>query len=233
MDFNLKTGYGLSMKRFGISLAAAVLATILLCGAALAGAPTDRIKQGVEKVIAILQDPKYKGAKNIQGEQLDRLRGAFKDYFDFTELTARAVGRPWLKFTPTQQQGLAQGLQELLEKTYIGRFEGYNGEKFTFSGEVTQGNVGYVQSQVMTVDNKTISMVFRVIQKDGAWYVYDVVAEGVSVMEIYRSQFAQVLQSGTPDELIARVRQRVQEIAGGKTVTDEKTILTGSGGAAN
>ncbi|WP_051202530.1 MlaC/ttg2D family ABC transporter substrate-binding protein [Desulfovibrio aminophilus] len=213
------------MKRTILSFAAGIALFGLLTATAWAGVPTDTVKEGVDKVISILQDPKYKGAKAISGEQLDRLRAAIRQFFDFDELTARAVGRPWLKFTPQQQKDLSSSFQELLEKTYISKFEGYNGEKFDYQKEMAQGNLAFVQSQVQANDGKLLAVNFRLIQKDGHWLIYDVIGEGISIMEIYRSQFAQELQNGTPDSLIGKVRDRVADIAAGRAPADDKAVL--------
>lgn len=214
-----------AMKRSILTLALALLLTCALAAPALADAPLSTVKEGVDKVIAVLQDPQYKGAKSISGKQLEQLRAVIKQYFDFTELTARAVGRPWLKFSPQQQTDLSESFQELLEKTYLGKFEGYNGEKFDYQKEMAQGNLAFVQSQVTANDGKVLAVNFRLIQKDGRWLIYDVIGEGISIMEIYRSQFAQELQNGSPDSLIGKVRQRVADIAAGKAVADDKAVL--------
>lgn len=214
-----------AMKRILQAAPLCLLLLVFLAAPALAQAPMDTVRQGVEKVIAILQDPKYKGQKAITGERLERLRAAFKEYFDFTELTARAVGRPWLRFTPQQQQDLTDSFQELLEKTYIGKFEGYNGEKVEYEKEMAQGDLAFVQGQIQSKDGKVLSLNFRLIRKNDRWAIYDVIGEGISIMEIYRSQFAQELQNGTPDTLIAKVRQRVVDIASGNAPVDEKSVL--------
>ncbi len=39
----------------------------------------------------------------------------------------------------------------------------------------------------------------------GGWKVYDVVIEGVSLVQNYRSQFGQILTNETPDALIAKI----------------------------
>lgn len=135
------------------------------------------------------------------------------------------MGRPWLKFTPQQQKDLSASFQELLEKTYISKFEGYNGEKFDYQKEMAQGNLAFVQSQVQANDGKLLAVNFRLIQKDGHWLIYDVIGEGISIMEIYRSQFAQELQNGTPDSLIGKVRDRVADIAAGRAPADDKAVL--------
>ncbi len=214
-----------AMKRVILSLVLGLALTCAMAAPALADAPMATVKEGVDKVIAVLQDPQYKGAKAIAGKQLEALRTVFRQYFDFTELTARAVGRPWLKFSPQQQKDLVDSFQELLEKTYLGKFEGYNGEKFDYQKEMAQGSLAFVQSQVTANDGKILAVNFRLIQKDGRWFIYDVIGEGISIMEIYRSQFAQELQNGSPDSLIGKVKQRVADIAAGKAVADEKAVL--------
>ena len=42
--------------------------------------------------------------------------------------------------------------------------------------------------------------------------IYDVVAEGISLMGNYRSQFAQVLHSGTAEDLLKLIRERVKKL---------------------
>ena len=214
-----------AMKRVILSLTLSLALFCVQATPVLAGVPTDTVKEGVDKVITVLQDPQYKGSKVIAGKQLEQLRTVFNQYFDFSELTARAVGRAWQKFTPQQQKDLVGAFQEMLEKTYLGRFEGYDGEKFDYQKEMAQGDLAFVQSQVTAKDGKILAVNFRLIQKNGRWLIYDVIGEGISVMEIYRSQFAQELQNGSPDSLITKVRQRVADIAAGKAVADEKAML--------
>jgi len=43
---------------------------------------------------------------------------------------------------------------------------------------------------------------------DGAWRIYDVVIEGVSLVANYRSQFNDILSKDSPNVLIERVRSQ-------------------------
>ena len=43
---------------------------------------------------------------------------------------------------------------------------------------------------------------------DGAWRIYDVNIEGVSLVANYRSQFNDILSKDSPDVLIERVRSK-------------------------
>lgn len=58
-----------------------------------------------------------------------------------------------------------------------------------------------------------IPMDYRLINKDGRWYAYDIVADGGSLVKNYRSQFDKIIGSESYAELSTRLRNR--------TVTEE------------
>ncbi len=45
--------------------------------------------------------------------------------------------------------------------------------------------------------------------KDGEWRVYDVVIEGVSLINNYRSQFREILLKDSPEALLQTLRKKV------------------------
>jgi hypothetical protein len=51
---------------------------------------------------------------------------------------------------------------------------------------------------------------YRVILKDGAWKVYDVVIENVSLIQNYRSQLNSILSKNTPDQMIEILKEKVK-----------------------
>ena len=57
-------------------------------------------------------------------------------------------------------------------------------------------------------------MDYRMINKAGHWYAYDIIADGVSLVKNYRSQFDKIIRADSYDELVKRLRNR--------TVAEEK-----------
>ena len=53
---------------------------------------------------------------------------------------------------------------------------------------------------------------YRMMAKDNSWRVYDIIVENLSLVKNYRTQFQDILTSGTPDELIARVKAKADEV---------------------
>lgn len=51
---------------------------------------------------------------------------------------------------------------------------------------------------------KEIPITYRLVDHNG-WKVYDVIIEGVSLVQNYRTQFGQLLVNETPDAVIAKI----------------------------
>ena len=63
--------------------------------------------------------------------------------------------------------------------------------------------------------NDRIPMIYRLLNDSGNWMVYDVVIDGVSLVSNYRSQFARIINQSSYEELVKRLRNRVNEQRGG------------------
>jgi phospholipid transport system substrate-binding protein len=49
------------------------------------------------------------------------------------------------------------------------------------------------------------------ILENGEWKVYDVVIEGVSLVQNYRSQFREILTNKSPEDLLKILREKVRK----------------------
>lgn len=207
------------MKRL---ISALVLVAMLLAAAipALADAtPTDRLREGIDAILAVVADPKYENGQNRE-EMLSQVSTIVRQYFDFAELARRTVPNHWQDFTADQQSQFVEALTQLLEKTYLRKIEGYNNEQVEYVREMIQGNRAMVLTNVTSGD-KTFSVNYRLIN-EGQWMVYDVIGEGISLVKNYRTQFNDLLASGmTPDELIARINEKIAKLDQG--LDDEET----------
>jgi phospholipid transport system substrate-binding protein len=192
---------------------------VLACfsSAALAGEPQDRLKTGIDKVIAILSDASLKGAAK-RADRQHKLRTVADSFFDWRELSRRAAAEHWSKFNTKQQDDFVVAFSELLQKTYIRKLEKYNNEKVAYLGEQIADNQAFLKTQVAMKD-KTIPINYVMIKHD-QWMVYDVVVEGVSLVKNYRTQFAKILTKDTPEALIQRIKDKIAALDAGKNVDD-------------
>lgn len=203
------------MKKTAFLLA--VLLLFAFSASALAGEPQDRLKVGIDKVIAILSDASLKGPAKRQ-ERQKRLRTVADGFFDWNELSRRALGENWKKYNTKQQDEFVSCFSELLQKTYILKLEKYNNEKVNYLKEQIEGNQAFISTQVVMKD-KNIPINYIMIKRD-KWMVYDVVVEGVSLVKNYRSQFAKVLSKESPEALLQRIKDKIKALDEGKNVDD-------------
>ncbi len=99
-----------------------------------AGAPCDQVRQTVDKLLAILKDPRLKqeGMKNERREELKKL---IYQRFDFTEMARRALGPEWRCHTPEEQKEFVKLFTDLLERAYLKQIESYNDQKVRYLNE--------------------------------------------------------------------------------------------------
>jgi phospholipid transport system substrate-binding protein len=173
----------------------------------VAGAPGDQVRQSVDKLLAILKDPRLKqeGEKNERREELKKV---IYQRFDFTEMAKRSLGPEWRRHTPEEQKEFVKLFTDLLERAYLGQIESYNGEKVQYLNE--REDHDYAEVQTKLVDNKgqEFSVNYRLHNVNGDWKVYDVVVEDVSLVNNYRAQFSRVLGSSSYQELVRRLKQK-------------------------
>ena len=69
-----------------------------------------------------------------------------------------------------------------------------------------------VRTVITMKDGKKVPVAYRMLPKDGGWRVYDVLIENISLVKNYRTQFQDILNSASPDQLIERVRAKAREV---------------------
>jgi len=199
------------MKRnFALCVVIATLGIFIFSAAAWAGPATDVLKDTVNKVLDILRDPKLKpeAAKEAKKE---KLRIIYEKMFDELELSRRALARNWNNLSVAQRKEFVPLFRQILEKAYADKILDYTDEKITFDREnVLADNQVEVLTRVIT-KSKEVPITYRMIQKEGAWKVYDVVVENVSLVQNYRTQFNEILAKNSSEHLLETLRKKVKE----------------------
>lgn len=194
------------MRKFVLGQAL-ILCLVLPC-AVYAGAPLETVKANSDRVLDVLRDPalKAESAKKIKKE---KIRAISKDMFDFAELSKRTLAQNWNKLNSEQQKEFVDLYRSLLEDAYADKILAYTDEKIIFSKEVELSEKTVEVRSTVIRKTTEIPIYYRVILKDGAWRVYDVVIEGVSLINNYRTQFREILSNKPPESLLETLRKKV------------------------
>jgi phospholipid transport system substrate-binding protein len=175
--------------------------------AANAGEPTDQVRGTVDRVLAILQDPKLK-SKDKVNERRELLRRVIEARFDFSEMAKRSLGAEWRRLNPSQQQEFVGLFTDLLRDAYVADIESYKGEKVLYTRETQEDQFATVHTMLRSPEGTEYSLEYRLrlIGKD--WKAYDVVIENVSIVNNYRSQFARLINKSSYDGLIRALKEK-------------------------
>jgi phospholipid transport system substrate-binding protein len=178
-------------------------------GLATAGEPMDLVRQTSDQVIKILEDPALQGPAK-QAERQARLRKIADQAFDWEEMARRALAVHWRDRTPSQQQEFVQLFRDLVERIYMQRIESAIQEKreIQYVGEEVDGSRAVVKTNVVTRRNQQVPIEYRLHKAEGCWQIYDVLAEGISLVNNYRSQFNRIISSASYNALVDKMRAR-------------------------
>ena len=189
---------------------AAVLA-ILTAREAAAGPPTDQLKSAIDRVVRVLEDPSLKGDDRV-ADRRTAVRKIADEIFDFSEIARRALARHWQPLTDKQRAEFVSLFSDLLERSYMSKIELYGGEKIQYIGERVEGETASVSTRIVTKNGTEVPIDYRLLKKGDRWLVYDVNIEGVSLVSNYRTQFNKIIQTGSFEDLIQKLRTKQGEL---------------------
>jgi phospholipid transport system substrate-binding protein len=171
--------------------------------------PMETAKLHINKILEVLKDPALAGESGKQAK-IEKISEITEEVFDFTELSKRSLGQAWNQFSPEQQTEFVSLYKKLLKNTYADRIVSYNNEKIEFGKETPLSDT--TTEIETTIGSKTgdVPINYRMKKNNDRWCVYDVVIEGVSLINNYRTQFRGILANNTPEGLIEVLRKKVE-----------------------
>src|SRR5689334_20960132 len=87
---------------------------------ASAGAPTDQLRGGIERVFKILRDPEMAGEGNAP-KRRKAILAAAGNIFDFGEMAKRSLGQHWTERTPAERSEFVGLFTDLMRQSYISK----------------------------------------------------------------------------------------------------------------
>ena len=195
------------MRYLYVSLA---FASILAVTAAEAGAPTDQLKQQVDEVVRLLEDP---AAKAQPARRRAAVRKIAENTFDYPDTARRALGPHWAARTPEEQREFVTIFADLLDRAYLSKIDLYQGEKVRYTDETIDGDQATVKTMLVTPKGTSIPIDYRMHLVNGRWLVYDVVIEGVSLVANYRTQFNRIVRTESYAALVQKLRSQAEPAA--------------------
>ena len=211
-------------------LASGIACLLLLLGgvtvqSAVAGGATDAMKSTIDEVLKIIQDKELKQPGRAE-ERRQRLEQVVGDRFDYQEMSRRALGAPWNTLSDKDKQEFVALFRTLLTNSYADKVESYSGEGVQYINERTEKDYAEVRTKVLTGKTE-IPLDYRLLNKGNDWRVYDVVVDGVSLVNNYRGQFSKILRSSNYADLVDQLRKKSDKIKAHNSSRNFMTSLHG------
>jgi phospholipid transport system substrate-binding protein len=176
---------------------------------AQAGEPLDKVHQTVDEVLTIVNN------KALQSqERHTQIRQAVLKRFGFEEMAQRSLGQHWRTLTPQQRQEFVELFTDLLQRSYISRIENYKAgpQGVRYPKEDITGDQAVVHTEItIERDPQPATVDYHLLHKDGDWKVYDIVIEGVSLVNNYRTQFNSILLKDSYAGLVKQMRTKLAQ----------------------
>jgi phospholipid transport system substrate-binding protein len=129
---------------------------------------------------------------------------------DFSEATRLAVGRAWRNATPEQRTRLEAEFRRMLVRVYSNAIGVYRGQNMRVQPVRMAANATEVtvRNQYISPGKQAVSVDYAMHKTPEGWKIYDIVAEGVSLVLTYRGEFEQVVQQSGVDGLIKALTEK-------------------------
>ena len=130
-------------------------------------------------------------------------------YADLSEMSKRVLPpHIWNSATPAQRAQFQKEFTTTLIRTYASALTSYQDQTIQFypvRGGYAGARTVEVRSQITGSETQPISVTYRMVRVGSVWRLYDLSVEGVSMLESFRSQFADILEGGSMDQLLQRM----------------------------
>lgn len=189
-----------------------LLMTILPAFAAT-GAPGP--EQVIEATSAKVQEALRKEKFPIDFTRANRIvRDILDPQVDLNRAALLILGKHWRTATPKQRERFKSEFRTLLIRTYTTAFTQYKEWTIRFLPVQTDPedkNV-MIRTEIIQEGAKPVAVNYRMAQDGNAWKAYDVMIEGISLVQNYRTTFSdEVARTGSLDAVIDTLARRNAE----------------------
>lgn len=197
----------ISQRPMVVTLLGLALIALLLMArpASAATTPTDTVKGAIDQVIASLQ-----GHSLAREERWASIGRIINDRFDFRSMSQSVLATNWQDATSEEKRQFVEYFSQYLEDTYRTKIESYSDQRVEYLAEQVRKDRATVDTAVVTTD-KRIPISYRLKLTKGKWVAYDVVIEGVSLVNNYRSTFSAIVKAGGMDGLLTDLEGRISK----------------------
>jgi phospholipid transport system substrate-binding protein len=172
-------------------------------------APDVLVKNVTTEVVELItRDKEIRSGS--RAKLIEVIEGKVLPHFNFSAMTALAMGQNWSKATPEQKKRLVEEFKTLLVRTYASALSAYSEQRFDFRplrARPTDTDVT-VNVRVIQSGAQPVPIDYSMEKTAAGWKVYDVMVAGVSLVANYRTEFNSTVREAGIEGLIKNLQAK-------------------------
>ena len=160
------------------------------------------LKSNLDAVFTVLQKKELsQEAKN------NEIVGIVTPMFDFELMAKLSLGRKyWPDLSKEKRERFTELFVNRLRQSYLNKLTAYTDETVVYERPLKVDAKIHIPTYLVSKGNK-IGMLYKFYQSSGQWKIYDIEIQGVSIIRSYQSQFKEILQNSTFDDLLLKMEK--------------------------
>lgn len=196
-------------------IAAAALVAPVLVGGARADAPIST--DTPEATVSSLQRGLVAASQSAPGASVDARYRALEPLIarthDLAYIAEFALRKQWPTLSDADKKRFIASFEKLSVMTYASRFKNVTERTFKSSGPGTiESGRAHVLTAIARQAQPDVSLDYMLEQKDGAWRIINIIADGVSDLALKRAEYQRVLGAGSLDDLIKELEAQTARL---------------------
>lgn len=164
------------------------------------------IQSNIDKSRALLE--RYGEDKNKAANEMFKL---FDPVFDYALMAKLALSKHYDTLSGEQKKEFNNAFEMQLKTTFTNHLSVYKNEDIKVTSREKVKERIFLNA-TMLINGEERKIVFKFYDKKGDWLVYDVDVAGVSIIQTYRSQFADLLEKENFSVLLEKLKAKNFEI---------------------
>lgn len=165
------------------------------------------MQTNIDNATLILRDKALQKA-----DKTEKLYVIFDSIFDYGLMSKLALGgKQWDMLTPNKQQEFTKLFEMKLKVSYMEKLDLYTDEKIVIKNlEKIKDTRIHLTTHLMK-NSEVYEIVYKFYKdKNSQWMIYDVDILGVSIIQTYRTQFADFLAKESFDKLMIKLKDEAK-----------------------
>jgi phospholipid transport system substrate-binding protein len=199
---------------------AVMVALLMLIGATSVSAeqtPTESVKRTIDNVIQILNtDALKQPSRSVERRQ--KIEDVVRQRVSYEDMARLALGKPWIALTDNERQEFVSLFAQLLRDMFAGKIDDIADVQVQYLSEQREKSFAEVRTKLLGQKIDTL-LDFRLADKFGHWYVYDVAIDDASIVSNYRAQFASIIRDHSYAGLVKKMKEKTLVVKAFETTT--------------